>query len=173
MKKCCVCVCVCVCAGLNGLRSNDKAMVQAIKNWRWNFLHEISVNLYESFDKKSLKESSVKETLEFTTVIWLCFYLGCSYVDAENGIGVIQPYVIIIQLHTDVLLHNHVAQPAGAVEYTDCFSAEGYDPDPTTGVLDMTLNKSNGEVPVMLELCGMQSTPSLPSLPGSLSSEVV
>ena len=32
-----------------------------------------------------------------------------------------------------------VAQSTGAVEYTDCFSAEGIDP-PTTSVLDMTLN---------------------------------
>ena len=32
---------------------------------------------------------------------------------------------------------------------------------------------SDGEVPMMLELWGMQSTPSLPSLPGSLWSRVV
>ena len=32
---------------------------------------------------------------------------------------------------------NIIAQSAGAVEYTDCFSAEGY---PPTSVLDMTLN---------------------------------
>ena len=38
-------------------------------------------------------------------------------------------------------------------------------------VLDMTLN--SGEVPVMLELWGMQSTPPLPSLPGSLWPGVV
>ena len=34
--------------------------------------------------------------------------------------------------------------------------------------LHMTLIKSDGEVPVMLELWGMWSTPSLPSLPGPL-----
>ena len=48
-----------------------------------------------------------------------------------------------------------VAQSAGAVEYTDCFS--GYD-----------TKQSNGEVPAMLELWGMRSTPLLPSLPGPL-----
>ena len=56
---------------------------------------------------------------------------------------------------------------AGAVEYTDCFSAEelhisGYD-----------IKQSNGEVPMMLEVWGMQSTSSLPSLPGSLYPGVV
>ena len=33
----------------------------------------------------------------------------------------------------------HIAQLAGAVEYTDCTSAEGQDPPPMS-VLDMTLN---------------------------------
>ena len=34
-----------------------------------------------------------------------------------------------------------LAQSAGALEYTDCFSAEGYDPPPPPiNVLDMTLN---------------------------------
>ena len=33
--------------------------------------------------------------------------------------------------------------------------------------------QSDGEVPVMLELWGMQSTPSLPSLPGPLCPGVV
>ncbi len=37
----------------------------------------------------------------------------------------------------------------------------------------MILNKSDGEVPVMLELLEMQSTPSLPSLPGPLCPGVV
>ena len=35
---------------------------------------------------------------------------------------------------------------------------------PSTNVLDMTLNKYDGEVPVMLELWGMWSTPSLSSV---------
>ena len=55
---------------------------------------------------------------------------------------------------------------AGAVEYTDCFSAEGQ--YPPMSVLDMTLKQSDGEVPALLELWGMRSTSSLPSLPGPL-----
>ena len=38
----------------------------------------------------------------------------------------------------DLILIVIIAQSAGAVEYTDCFSAEGY--DPPMSVLDMTLN---------------------------------
>ena len=44
------------------------------------------------------------------------------------------------------VLTNWFAQLAGAVEYTDCFSAEGYNPTPRpenknkTSVLDLTLN---------------------------------
>ena len=43
-----------------------------------------------------------------------------------------------------------IAQSAGAIEYTDYTKL------------------SYGEVPVMLELWGMRSSPSLPSLPGPL-----
>ena len=47
---------------------------------------------------------------------------------------------------------------AGAVEYTDCINeCPVYD-----------TKQSDGEVPVMLELSGMRSAPSLPSLPGPL-----
>ena len=48
--------------------------------------------------------------------------------------------------------------------YSDCISAEcpGYD-----------TKQSDAEIPVMLELWGMQSTPSLLSLPGSLWPGVV
>ena len=68
----------------------------------------------------------------------------------------------------DWYLHFHFL-PSLAVEYTDCFSPEG------------TLNKcpgydtkqSDGKVPAMLELWGMQSTPLLPSLPGPLWPGVV
>ena len=61
------------------------------------------------------------------------------------------------------------AQSDGAVEYTDCFSAEGLDPHSQTSVLEMTLNNlmmgfqkcwSFGEYRVLLFLS---------SLPGLLS----
>ena len=49
----------------------------------------------------------------------------------------------------------------GAVEYTNCTSAEEQDHPNDT-------KQSEGEAPVMLEFWGMQSTPLLSSLPGSL-----
>ena len=60
------------------------------------------------------------------------------------------------------------AQSAGAVEYTDCFSAEGQD-TPHNGCPDYDIKQSDGEVPVMLELWGMR----IPSLPGPLWPGVV
>ena len=62
------------------------------------------------------------------------------------------------------LLYKNVAQSAGAVEYTDPPPNEcpGYD-----------TKQSDGEVPAMLDLWGMWSTPSLPSLPGPLWPGVV
>ena len=54
-----------------------------------------------------------------------------------------------------------LAQLAGAVEYTDCFSAVGLDPNNGTKQFD-------GDVPVTPELRGIRSTPSLSSLPGPL-----
>ena len=48
-----------------------------------------------------------------------------------------------------------IFQSARAIEYTDCISAEGYD-----------IKHFDCEAPVMLELWEMQSTPSLPPLPG-------
>ena len=64
-----------------------------------------------------------------------------------------------------------IAQSAGAVEYTDCFSAEGWDPPNECPGYDT--KQSDGEVPAVLELWGMRSTPSLPSLPGPLCPGVV
>ena len=52
-----------------------------------------------------------------------------------------------------------------SVEYTNCISTE----ECTGG----DTKQSDGEIPVLLELCGMQSTPPLPSLPGLLWSGVV
>ncbi len=51
--------------------------------------------------------------------------------------------------------------------YTDYISAEGHAP-PTNECPGYDTKQSDGEVPVMLELWGMQSTPSLPLLPGQL-----
>ena len=54
-----------------------------------------------------------------------------------------------------------IAQSAGAVEYTDCFSPHNECPGYETKQYD-------SEVPAMLEIWGIRSTPSLPSLPGPL-----
>ena len=65
----------------------------------------------------------------------------------------------------------YIAQSAAAVEYTDCFSAEGVRP-PTKRV-SWYDTKQSGEVLVIRELWGMRSTPLLPSLPGPLWPGVV
>ena len=59
-------------------------------------------------------------------------------------------------------LFTHIAQSAGAVV---CCKKNEYP------VYDT--KQSDCEVPVMLELWGMQTTPSLPSLPGPFWPEVV
>ena len=56
-----------------------------------------------------------------------------------------------------------IAQSAEAVEYTDCTCAEGEDPHNECPRYET--KQRYGEVPVMLDLWGMQSTPSLPLLP--------
>ena len=65
--------------------------------------------------------------------------------------------VVHLTFHISLVgvLRMTIAQSAGAVEYPDCTS--GYD-----------IKQSDGEVPAVLELWGMRSTPSLPLLPGPL-----
>ena len=52
---------------------------------------------------------------------------------------------------------NSFAQSVGAVECTDCISAEGYEP---------TSDECPSELPVMLKYGGLRNTLSLPSFPG-------
>ena len=61
---------------------------------------------------------------------------------------------------------------AGAVEYTDCTSAEEKDLPPNE-CPEYDTKQSDGEVPAMLELWGMRSTPSFQLLPGPLWPGVV
>ena len=63
-------------------------------------------------------------------------------------------------------LQKYTAQLAGAVEYTNCTTAEGYDLFPPPSVLVYDTKQSDGEVPIMLELWGMRSIPSLSLVPG-------
>ena len=66
-------------------------------------------------------------------------------------------------------VHSGLSQLVGAVEYTDCFSAEGYDPHPPNECPVYDTKQSDGEVPLMLELWGMKCSPSLSSLPPARS----
>ena len=68
-----------------------------------------------------------------------------------------------------VISKTFLVQSAGAVEYTDCTSA---DPPPNE-CPGYDTKQSDGEVPAELEVWGMRSTPSLPSLPGPLLPGVV
>ena len=63
------------------------------------------------------------------------------------------------------------AQSTGAVEYTNCISAERWDFPNECPVYDT--KQSDGEASVMLKLWGMLSTLSLPSIPRSLWPGVV
>ena len=74
------------------------------------------------------------------------------------------------KLALPIYIYIYIVQSTGAVEYTDCISAEGQDPTNEcpgydTKQMDMILN---GEAVVMLELWEMRSTLSLPSLPDPL-----
>ena len=91
----------------------------------------------------------------------------------KGGFGIKLPKKVDLPLEikTKPSLSLSLAQSAGAVEYTDCISAEGVRlpnvcPDNDSKQFD-------GEALVMLELCGMQSTPSLSLLPGPLCPGVV
>ena len=70
-----------------------------------------------------------------------------------------------------VLTFKLFAQSTGALEYTNSISAEGYDSPKKCSGYDT--KQSNSDVPVMLELWGMWSTPLLLSLPSLLWPGVV
>ncbi len=60
---------------------------------------------------------------------------------------------------------------AKAAEYTDCISVDGLDSPSKCPGYDT--KQFDGEASVMLELWGMQSTPSLPLLPDPLCHRMV
>ena len=84
-------------------------------------------------------------------------------------------YIYIYKYVWIYVFKEVIAQSAGAVEYTNCFSAEGNDSPPThtNKCIEYDTKQSDGEVPLMLGLWGMRRTPSLPSLPGPLWPGVV
>ena len=78
--------------------------------------------------------------------------------------GMMEPLMVSCLLAQEMVIETYVqTQLAGAVEYTDCISAEGWDSLNKCPGYDITY--SDGEAPVMLELWGMQRTPLLPLLP--------
>ncbi len=68
-------------------------------------------------------------------------------------------------------LYLFLAQSAGTVELPTAPLQRGK--KKLTSALRYDTKQSDGEVPAILELWGMRSTPSLPSLPGSLWPGVV
>ena len=70
----------------------------------------------------------------------------------------------LLNINPSGYLEHNIAQLAGAVEYTDCFSAEGVRTPSPNKCPGYDTKQSDGKVPVMLELWRMQSTPSLPLL---------
>ena len=79
--------------------------------------------------------------------------------------------IYIFCVYVNNILYIQVAKSAVAVEYTDCFSAERWEPHNECAGYDT--KQSDGEVPVMLELWGVRSTPLLPPLPGPIWPGVV
>ena len=73
-------------------------------------------------------------------------------------------------VHTNTQMHS--AQSAGAVEYTDCNSAEGRDNPPLHERPVYDIKQSESGTPV-LEIWEMRNTSSLPLLPGPLRCRVV
>ena len=63
-----------------------------------------------------------------------------------------------------------LAQAARAAEYTDWIPAKGRDPHQLVSWYD--IKESDGDVPVMQELCAMRRTSSLQLLSGSLKPKV-
>ena len=80
-------------------------------------------------------------------------------------------FITVKLLSTNLYWYNFqerqiITQSAGAVEYTDYTSAKGFDSSNECFYYDT--KQYDGKDPVLLDLWGMLSTPSLSSLPGSL-----
>ena len=107
-----------------------------------------------------------KKIHHFWITLFFCFL---------HIVGIISIYIYIyIYICVCVcVLYSHtvLAQLPGVTEYTDCISTEEQDSPNKCLVFDT--KQSDGEVPVMLELWRMWSTPLLASLPGPLWHGVV
>ena len=80
---------------------------------------------------------------------------------------------LFVSNYETFLTSCYIAQSAWTVKYTDCISAEELKKKQKNECPGYDTKQSDGEAPVMLELWEMQSTSSLPLLPGSLWPRVV
>ena len=97
--------------------------------------------------------------------------LFCEFLVVFKPILWFTPVSNVREFNIELSPKCNVAQSAGAVEYTNCVSVEGQ--DFSNDSLGYDTKQSESEVPVMLELWGIQSTLLLPLLPGPLWPGVV
>ena len=90
---------------------------------------------------------------------YICIYIIILKLEQEYEV----PGLSLYHTHTHTQTHTSlVAQSAGPAEFTDCFSAEWWgSPNEFPGY---NIRQSECDPLVTLELWGMWSTPSLPSL---------
>ena len=94
------------------------------------------------------------------------------YLDALVWLHQLPDAYLKFLLIFSIILNIHMAQSAGAAEYTDCISAEEWNLSHPNEYPGYDTRQSDGEVSVMLDVWGMRSTPSLKSLPAPLWPEV-
>ena len=75
-------------------------------------------------------------------------------------------FVLLMLVLSVLFLVAVISLPLGAVDYNDCTSADGSPPSNECPGYDT--KQSDGEVSAVLKLWRIQSTPSLPLLPGPL-----
>ena len=107
----------------------------------------------------------------FLTLFFFFFFFFCSFTVYPYDNIVITGCCYKSLLPFLCLPNPSVAQSAGAVEYTDCTSAEGLEPPHECPRYDT--KQYDGEVPVMLGLWGIRSISSLPLLRDQLWPGVV
>ena len=116
------------------------------------------------------------DLIDYENINMLIFNFTCCKKKSVSLLSRFEKLVILLAWHTlferVFALTQYFAQSAGAIEYTDCFSAEGVR-SPPNECPGYDTKQSDGEVPAVLELWGMWSTPSLPLLPGPLWPGVV
>ena len=114
---------------------------------------------------------------------FLCSFSSSIYTMRFVKLKAVQPYSSIKTItvgkrersvNTSLCFTSAFLQSAGVVEYTDCFSAEGYESPPRCNKCPgYDTKQSDSQVPVMLELWGMRNTLLFLLFLGPLLSRVV